>query len=84
MAVRSGPVDRRGSTERGLDGLTPRQGEVLALVAEGHSNAAIARRLSISEKAVVRHLSLIYAELHLRPSADKHRRVLAARCYLTR
>jgi hypothetical protein len=42
------------------------------------------RRLAISEKAVVRHLSLIYEALHLRPNADEHRRVLAAKRYLTR
>jgi DNA-binding NarL/FixJ family response regulator len=77
-------VDRTASPEQVLDELTPRQTEVLALVAEGHSNAAIARRLAISEKAVVRHLSLIYEALRLRPNADEHRRVLAVKRYLTR
>ena len=43
-----------------LDRLTPRQAEVLALVAEGRSNAAIARKLVITEKAVVQHVSHIY------------------------
>ncbi len=46
-------------------------------MAEGLSNAAIARRLGVSEKAVVQHCSNIYAALELPPSADDHRRVLA-------
>jgi DNA-binding NarL/FixJ family response regulator len=66
----------------GVDGLTPRQTEVLALVAEGRSNAAIARRLVISEKAVVQHISRIYDQLGLIPSQDDHRRVLAVARYL--
>jgi DNA-binding NarL/FixJ family response regulator len=57
--------------------LTPRQQEVLALMAEGRSNAAIAQRLSITEKAVVQHASHIYDQLALAPSPDDHRRVLA-------
>jgi DNA-binding NarL/FixJ family response regulator len=73
---------RRGSD--GLDGLTPRQTEVLTLVAEGRSNAAIARRLVISEKAVVQHVSRIYDQLGLLPSLDDHRRVLAVARYLAR
>jgi DNA-binding NarL/FixJ family response regulator len=67
-----------------LDRLTPRQSEVLALIAEGRSNAAIARRLSITEKAVVQHSSHIYRELGLLPSEDDHRRVLAVARYLSR
>jgi DNA-binding NarL/FixJ family response regulator len=66
----------------GIDELTPRQTEVLALVAEGRSNAAIARRLVISEKAVVQHISRIYDQLGLIPSEDDHRRVLAVARYL--
>jgi DNA-binding NarL/FixJ family response regulator len=50
---------------------------VLALMAEGRSNAAIAQRLSITEKAVVQHVSHIYDQLTLPPSNDDHRRVLA-------
>jgi DNA-binding NarL/FixJ family response regulator len=68
----------------GVDGLTPRQTEVLALVAEGRSNAAIARRLVISEKAVVQHISRIYDQLGLILSEDDHRRVLAVARYLAR
>jgi DNA-binding NarL/FixJ family response regulator len=67
-----------------IDELTPRQTEVLALVAEGRSNAAIARRLVISEKAVVRHISRIYDQLGLMSSGDDHRRVLAVARYLAR
>jgi len=66
-----------------LDGLTVRQGEVLAPIAEGRTNPAIARRLRISEKAVVHHASHIYDQLGLVPSDDDHRRVLAVARYLT-
>ncbi|HEY8584334.1 MAG TPA: helix-turn-helix transcriptional regulator, partial [Capillimicrobium sp.] len=65
-----------------LHHLTERQREVLGLMAEGRSNAAIAERLVISEKAVVRHASHIYAELGLPVSNDDHRRVLAVVRYL--
>lgn len=65
-----------------VDRLTDRQREVLALVAEGRSNAAIAGQLSISEKAVVGHVSNIYDALDLPPSSDDHRRVLAVLQYL--
>lgn len=67
-----------------IDRLTPRQAEVLALIAEGRSNAAIARRLVISEKAVVQHVSHIYDQLGLTVSEDDHRRVLAVARYLAR
>ncbi len=61
-----------------LSALTPRQTEVLTLVAEGYSNAAIARALTITEKAVVQHVSRIYDQLGLVLGEDHHRRVLAA------
>lgn len=57
--------------------LTPRQREVLALMAEGRSNARIASTLFLSEKAVVQHTSHIYEALDLPVDADDHRRVLA-------
>lgn len=57
--------------------LSPRQLEVLALIAEGASNAAIARRLCVTERAVKQHCSNIYDSLGLQPSDDEHRRVLA-------
>ncbi|HEY5980305.1 MAG TPA: response regulator transcription factor [Microlunatus sp.] len=64
--------------------LTPRQQQVLALMAEGRSNAAIAACLSITEKAVVQHVSHIYDHLMLPPNTDDHRRVLAVLHHLSR
>ena len=63
-------------------GLTERQLEVLGLMAEGRSNAAIAGILVVSEKAVVQHTSNIYEALGLRVDTDDHRRVLAVIRYL--
>jgi DNA-binding NarL/FixJ family response regulator len=57
--------------------LTPREREVLELMAEGRSNPAIARRLVVSDKAVEKHISNIFAKLDLPPTEDDHRRVLA-------
>jgi len=57
--------------------LTPRQRQVLGLMAEGRSNAAIAERLGVTEKAVVRHVSHVYDALGLPDGRDDHRRVLA-------
>jgi DNA-binding NarL/FixJ family response regulator len=66
-----------------LHRLTVRQLDVLTLLAEGRSNAAIAQRLSITEKSVVAHVSRIYDELGLPAHADDHRRVLAVIRYLS-
>lgn len=68
----------------GLDQLTPREREVLGLIAQGRSNAAIARELAITEKTVVQHTSLICDQLRLAASDDDHRRVLAVVRYLNR
>jgi DNA-binding NarL/FixJ family response regulator len=57
--------------------LTPREREVLGLMAEGRSNAAIAGRLFITEKAVSKHTNNIFSKLALPPSEDDNRRVLA-------
>jgi DNA-binding NarL/FixJ family response regulator len=65
-----------------LTRLTPREREVLALMAEGRSNAAIAQRLFITEKAVSKHAAGIFAKLDLAPSDDDNRRVLAVLAYL--
>ena len=65
-----------------LGHLSPREGEVLALVAEGHSNTAIARILAVSEAAVGKHVGNLLAKLHLPPSDDTNRRVLAVLTYL--
>ena len=70
--------------DEALDSLTPRRREVLALIAEGLNNAAIARRLCISEKAVVVHTSGIYDALGIPVDGDEHRRVLAVVRYLGR
>jgi DNA-binding NarL/FixJ family response regulator len=64
--------------------LTERQREVLALMAEGRSNAGIAERLFLTERAVIKHVSHVYAELGIPPCADDHRRVLAVVRYLDR
>jgi DNA-binding NarL/FixJ family response regulator len=65
-----------------VDRLTPREGEVLRLMAEGHSNAGIATTLVISEGAVEKHVSSIFAKFDLAPGDTGHRRVLAVLRYL--
>ncbi|WP_198536340.1 LuxR C-terminal-related transcriptional regulator [Streptomyces resistomycificus] len=62
--------------------LTPREREVLALIAEGKSNGAIARTLVVSEAAVGKHIGGILTKLDLPPADDVHRRVLAVLAYL--
>jgi DNA-binding NarL/FixJ family response regulator len=64
--------------------LSPRERDVLALMAEGRSNSAIAQRLVISEKAVSKHCTSIFGKLDLPPSEDDNRRVLAVLAYLDR
>lgn len=65
-----------------LERLTSREREVLALIAEGGSNNAIARRLAVSDAAVAKHVNNILAKLDLPPSTEHHRRVLAVLAYL--
>lgn len=65
-----------------LDALTPRERQLLALIAEGHSNTAIARRLVLSNSAVEKHIGNIFAKLGLPPDDAQHRRVLAVLAYL--
>jgi DNA-binding NarL/FixJ family response regulator len=74
-------VARRRRAER-LDALTAREREVLALMAEGRSNAAIAERLVISEGAVEKHVTSIFGKLGLPPTEADHRRVLAVLTFL--
>jgi DNA-binding NarL/FixJ family response regulator len=62
--------------------LTPREREVLALMAEGRSNAAIAAALVVSEKAVSKHIANIFLKLDLPPSDDDNRRVMAVLAFL--
>jgi DNA-binding NarL/FixJ family response regulator len=65
-----------------LERLTPREREVLALMAEGWSNGAIARTLVVTEAAVAKHINGILAKLDLPPATDDHRRVRAVLAYL--
>ncbi len=65
-----------------LAGLTPREREVLGLMAEGRTNSAIARSLVVSDGAVEKHVSNIFLKLGLSPSEGDHRRVLAVLTYL--
>jgi DNA-binding NarL/FixJ family response regulator len=65
-----------------LAALTPREKDVLRLMAEGRSNAAIAARLVISEKAINNRINALFAKLGLPPSGSDHRRVLAVLAYL--
>ena len=79
--VRRGVRDHQ---DHGVGLLTPRRLEVLQLMAQGFSNARIARELDVTEKAVDRSIGLIFQTLELPPSADEHRRVLAVMRYLNR
>jgi DNA-binding NarL/FixJ family response regulator len=72
LGVRQTPLDELGERDRA----------VLAEMAEGRSNAAIARRLHLSERAVERHVTAIFAKLGLDATPDSHRRVLAVLAYL--
>jgi DNA-binding NarL/FixJ family response regulator len=65
-----------------LAALTPRERELLGLMAEGHSNTEIARRLVLSASAVEKHIGNIFAKLGLPPDEAQHRRVLAVLAYL--
>jgi DNA-binding NarL/FixJ family response regulator len=68
--------------ESALDELTPREREVLSLMAEGRTNAGIARQLWLTEKTVETHVRTILMKLGLQVSADDHRRVLAVLTFL--
>lgn len=70
------------SRRKPLDVLSPRELEVLGLMAEGRSNAAIAKRLVLTIGAVEKHVASILTKLRLPPSNEDHRRVLAVLAYL--
>jgi len=72
----------RRAREEPLQALTAREREVLALMAEGRSNAAIAAKLFITEKAISKHTNNIFAKLDLPPAEGDNRRVLAVLAYL--
>jgi len=74
-------VRRRRGVDR-MESLTPRESEVLALMAEGRGNGDIATHLTITERAVHKHVGNIFGKLDLPPSDSGHRRVLAVLAYL--
>ena len=75
-------LTKRSALDDPLTTLTPREREVLSLMAEGRSNAAIAARMFVTEKAVSKHTNSIFTRLGLPPSEDDNRRVLAVLAYL--
>ena len=75
-------VGRRRQADNPLEHLTDREQEVLALMAEGRSNRAIAERLCVTEHTVEKHVKNIFGSLRLPVSPDDHRRVLAVVTYL--
>jgi DNA-binding NarL/FixJ family response regulator len=75
-------LGRRGRSP--VDALTPREREVLELMAEGRSNGGIAEALFLTVSAVEKHVASIFQKLRLRPSDSDHRRVLAVLAYLER
>jgi DNA-binding NarL/FixJ family response regulator len=72
----------RNTGNDSLTVLSPREREVLSLMAEGRSNAAIAQRMVITERAVAKHTASIFLKLDLQPSDDDNRRVLAVLAHL--
>lgn len=68
----------------GLSSLTPRERQVLSVMAEGRSNAGIAAALFLSEGAVEKHIASIFGKLNLEPVAEDNRRVLAVLRFLQR
>jgi DNA-binding NarL/FixJ family response regulator len=72
----------RRRQEDPLAEISPRERQVLSLMAEGRSNHAIATELVVTERAVEKHVTSIFTKLNLPPTADDHRRVLAVLTYL--
>jgi DNA-binding NarL/FixJ family response regulator len=73
---------KRKRREDPLEELTPREREVLALMAEGRSNKAVAEQLVVTERAVEKHVTSIFGKLRLAAAPQDHRRVLAVLAYL--
>lgn len=78
LRAASGGAAVRGARAGGMASLTPRESDVLRLIAEGASNQAIATSLHLSAKTIEAHISTIFTKLGLEPSGDQHRRVQAA------
>ena len=76
-------VSARLDQDPGLDRLTPRERQILAMIAEGRSNNAIADTLMVTKRAVERHINGIFVKLDLGEASDVNRRVKAALLYLT-
>ena len=74
----------RKQSDDPLEDLTPREREVLALMAEGRSNRGIAEDFVVSERAIEKHVTSIFGKLNLNAAGDDHRRVLAVLAYLRR
>ena len=66
-----------------MEKLTPREREILAMIAEGRSNTSIAKKLDVTKRAVERHINGIFLKLDLGEASDVNRRVKAALLYLT-
>jgi DNA-binding NarL/FixJ family response regulator len=75
-------LGRQARREDPLAELTPREREVVSLMAEGRSNRAIAEELVVTERAVEKHVTNIFNKLGLEPTGDSHRRVLAVLAFL--
>ena len=82
--IATAAVARAEQVDDNVSRLTPRQREVLSLLAQGLSNAAIAESLVLTEKSVVEHVSKVYDVLQLPQTGHEHRRVLAVLRYLSR
>jgi len=81
-AVVASLVGRKAQPESRLDTLTEREREILALMAEGVSNASIGERFFLSQRTVESHVRAIFQKLDLAPTDEGHRRVLAVLAYL--
>ncbi len=77
-------LHRNQGRDEGLNALTSRETDVLALMAEGRSNGAIARQLVVTHRTVESHVAAIFDKLDLVLDEDDHRRVLAVRSWLSR